>query len=176
MPPFKKERAMAETTTAATKTPARKPAARAKPKAAATGPKRTAAAEARTVAKTTVEKVKESVGSVASEAVGAAKKAATEGKDRATEALTGVAKVVNDAAQVVEDKVGATYGDYARRAATGVSNVAESLQKKDVDDLIADARNFIRKNPAVAIGAAAAVGFALMRLIKVGSAADSDEA
>lgn len=166
---------MAEDTAAAPKRAPRKTPA--KP-AADTGaaPKRTARAEARDVAKTTVEKVREQVGSVASEAVGAAKKAATEGKDRATEALSGVAKVVNDAAQVVDDKVGATYGDYARRAADGVSGFADSLQSKDIDDLIADARNFVRKNPAVAIGAAAAVGFVLMRLVKIGGSGDGDEA
>lgn len=139
-------------------------------------PKSTAKASAQAAAKTTVEKVKESVGSVATEAMGAAKKAATEGKDKATEALSGVAKVVNDAAQVVEDKVGATYGNYARRAADGVSGFADNLQNKDIDDLIADARDFVRKNPAVAIGAAAAVGFVLTRLIKVGSAGDGEEA
>ncbi len=142
---------------------------------AASGDGRTASRSgARAVATTTVEKVKETVGSVATEAVGAAKKAANEGKDKATEALSGVAKVVNDAAQVVEDKVGATYGNYARRAADGVTGFAESLQGKDIDDLIADARNFVRKNPAVAIGAAAAVGFVLTRLIKVGSVGVTD--
>jgi ElaB/YqjD/DUF883 family membrane-anchored ribosome-binding protein len=170
---------MAETKPTAARSPARKPATRttaAKAKAATVAPKRTAATEAKAVAKTTVDKVKEQVNSVAGEAVDAAKKAATEGKDRATEALTGVAKMVNDAAQVVDDKVGSTYGDYTRRAATSVSNVAESLQSKDVDDLIADARNFVRKNPAVAIGAAAAVGFVLMRLIKIGGTGDGDEA
>jgi len=162
---------MAEPTATPKRTPRKAPAS------ASTGEKPAARkAAAKAVAKTTVEKVKESVGSVATEAVGAAKKAATEGKDKATEALTGVAKVVNDAAQVVEDKVGATYGNYARRAADGVSGFAETIQNKDIDDLIADARDFVRKNPAVAIGAAAAVGFVLTRLIKVGSTDSTDEA
>jgi ElaB/YqjD/DUF883 family membrane-anchored ribosome-binding protein len=162
------------------KAPARKPAARkapaAKPKATTASLKATVAADAKAAAKTTVDKVKESVSSVATEAVGAAKKAATEGKDKATEALSGVAKMVSDAAQVVDEKVGPAYGDYTRRAATGVSNVVDSLQSKDIDDLITDARNFVRKNPAVAIGAAAAVGFILTRLIKIGSAGDDDKA
>lgn len=162
--------------TATTKRPARKAPAKATGGSTVAKAKATAKSSAQAAAKTTVEKVRESVGSVATEAMGAAKKAATEGKDKATEALSGVAKVVNDAAQVVEDKVGATYGNYARRAADGVSGFADNLQNKDIDDLIADARNFVRKNPAVAIGAAAAVGFVLTRLLKVGSAGDGEEA
>jgi ElaB/YqjD/DUF883 family membrane-anchored ribosome-binding protein len=167
---------MAEETAPAPKRTTRKTADAAAMGGKTAKPKSAVKASAQAAAKTTVEKVKESVGSVATEAMGAAKKAATEGKDKATEALSGMAKVVNDAAQVVEDKVGATYGNYARRAADGVSGFAENLQNKDIDDLIADARSFVRKNPAVAIGAAAAVGFVLTRLIKVGSAGDGEEA
>jgi len=162
--------------TAPAKPAARKAPAKTNGSGTTAKPKSTAKSTAQAAAKTTVEKVRESVGSVATEAVGAAKKAANEGKDKATEALTGVAKVVNDAAQVVEDKVGATYGNYARRAADGVSGFANTIQNKDIDDLIADARDFVRKNPAVAIGAAAAVGFVLTRLIKVASAGETDEA
>ena len=44
-----------------------------------------------------------------------------------------------------------------------------ALKGKDVDDLVEDTRKFIREKPAVAIGAAAAVGFVLMRLMKAGS-------
>ncbi len=47
--------------------------------------------------------------------------------------------------------------------------VADALKGKDVDDLVEDTRKFIREKPAVAIGAAAAVGFVLMRLMKAGS-------
>ena len=36
------------------------------------------------------------------------------------------------------------------------------------DDIVEDTRNFVRKSPALAIGAAAAVGFLLTRLIRAG--------
>jgi ElaB/YqjD/DUF883 family membrane-anchored ribosome-binding protein len=54
--------------------------------------------------------------------------------------------------------------------------IIRAVPNKDIDDLIADARNFVRKNPAVAIGAAAAIGFILTRLIKVGTSGESEEA
>lgn len=93
---------------------------------------------------------------------------AAEGKDKATDALDNLAKLVNDAAGTVDQQVGAQYGDYARKAADLVSGLSSSLQAKDVDALVADAGEFVRKSPAVAIGAAAALGFVLVRLVKSG--------
>ncbi len=115
-----------------------------------------------------IGKAKETTSKLASEAVGAARTAANEGKDRASEALTSMSKAVEGAASLVEDKVGPAYGAYARKAADQVSGIAQSLQSKDIDDLIDDTRNFVRKQPMIAIGAAAAIGFVLTRLIKIG--------
>ena len=123
---------------------------------------------AQSTKKTTVEKVKEHASTLVGEATDAARNAANEGKNKASEALETVSKVVENAAQMVEDKVGPTYGNYARKAATGVSSFAESLQNKDIDELIDDTRNFVRKQPIIAVGAALAIGFALTRLIKLG--------
>jgi ElaB/YqjD/DUF883 family membrane-anchored ribosome-binding protein len=64
--------------------------------------------------------------------------------------------------------MGPQYGDYARKAAESVAGTARSLDDKDVDQLVADARDFVRKSPAVALGAAALVGFVLMRLARGG--------
>jgi ElaB/YqjD/DUF883 family membrane-anchored ribosome-binding protein len=50
-----------------------------------------------------------------------------------------------------------------------VSGVADTLKSKEVDELLEGARDFVRNKPAVAIGAAAALGFVLTRLIKAGN-------
>jgi hypothetical protein len=42
------------------------------------------------------------------------------------------------------------------------------VRNKDVDTLFDDAREVVRKSPVVAIGTAAAIGFALVRLVKAG--------
>ena len=156
-----------DTTPAPAKTPRKKAVAPtvAAPSATPTKPK---------PVKSTVEKVRESAAGLATEAVGAARNAANEGKDRASEALGTFSKVVDNAAEMVEEKIGPTYGTYARKAATGVSDFANTLQGKDIDDLIADTRNFVRKSPVVAIGAAAAIGFVLMRLAKLGGSSDDE--
>ncbi len=53
-----------------------------------------------------------------------------------------------------------------------MSGFADTLRAKDVDELVAEARDFVKKSPAVAIGAAAAVGFVLARMVKSGLDAD----
>lgn len=93
---------------------------------------------------------------------------AEDGKTRATSALDDLAQLVNETAQSIDDRLGPQYGDYARRAAGTVTDLSENLRNKPVDELFDDARDLVRKSPAVAIGAAAAVGFALVRLIKAG--------
>ena len=133
------------------------------------GSAKAAAADAVSAAKDGVSKLKSEAANLASEAGDAARKAATTGKAKAAEALGGVAKLADDAARTVDERLGETYGDYARKASTAVSNVANALQSKDIDALVADTRAFVKKSPVVAIGAAAAVGFLLTRLIKIGT-------
>lgn len=91
-----------------------------------------------------------------------------QGKDRAVEALDGVASLVSDAASQVSDKLGDQYGGYIQQAADAVSGFASTLRDKDADELIDDARNAVRSSPAVAIAAAAAVGFLIARVVKSG--------
>lgn len=94
---------------------------------------------------------------------------AVQGKDRASNALDEFANIFHDAARSVDGKFGEEYGQYARQAAEYVTGVSNSLRDKDVEDLIEEARGLVRKSPAVAIGVAAAVGFALVRLVKAGA-------
>lgn len=114
--------------------------------------------------KTTVEKLKEEASTMASEAKDAARTAAATGKDKAAEALSGLSKIANDAAGAVDQHLGKAYGDYARKASTGVENVAMKLQEKDVDQLITEATDFAKKRPAIVAGAVAAIGLVLVGL------------
>ncbi|CAD7335952.1 hypothetical protein FIM10_03780 [Sphingomonadales bacterium 56] len=87
-------------------------------------------------------------------------------KDKTGTAMQSLAKLITDTAGTVDAKLGPQYGDYARQAAEAVAGAADTLDSKDVDQLMAEAKDFVRKSPAVAIGAAAVVGFVLMRLAK----------
>lgn len=94
------------------------------------------------------------------------------GKDRAVGALDQLATMLTDAAGQVDDKLGGQYGGYARNAADAVQKFSGQVKDQDFDQLLDQARELIRKSPAVAIGGAAAVGFVLARLFQSGVDAD----
>jgi ElaB/YqjD/DUF883 family membrane-anchored ribosome-binding protein len=99
----------------------------------------------------------------------------SQGLDRTSEALANVAKMVGDTAPGIEERLGPDYGDYARRAAGAIENVANSIAEKDPDELIEDTRNFVRNSPGLALAGAAVVGFVVARLLKSGLAADDED-
>ncbi|MDB5686383.1 MAG: hypothetical protein JWR77_972 [Rhizorhabdus sp.] len=92
------------------------------------------------------------------------------GKDKTVEALDNVATLVSDAAKAVDEKLGDQYGGYIRQAADAVTGFADTLRAKDADDLVNGARDAVRSSPAIAIAAAAAVGFLVARVVKSGFA------
>jgi len=172
-------------------TPIKKAATKAAPKAKAAAPKaaaakapaaksaaakpaprpRTAAKPAGAFADVTGEATKsfkDGAAKLGKDASGKARAYAEDGKARVGGVLDELSKMMGDAAGTVDEKVGAQYGNYARSAAEAVSGFSESLKSKNVDDIVADARDFVKKSPAIAIGTAAALGFVLMRLIKSG--------
>jgi ElaB/YqjD/DUF883 family membrane-anchored ribosome-binding protein len=101
----------------------------------------------------------------------------TQGLERTAEALANASRMVGDTATGIEERLGAEYGDYARRAASTIENAANSIASKDPDELIDDTREFVRNSPGVALAGAAVVGFVLARLVKsgLGTGQDDDE-
>jgi ElaB/YqjD/DUF883 family membrane-anchored ribosome-binding protein len=97
-----------------------------------------------------------------------------QGLERAAEALANVSKMVGDTAPGIEERLGPEYGDYARRAAGAIEGAANSIAEKDADELMDDARTFVRNSPGIALAGAAVVGFVMARLIKSGLASGSE--
>ncbi len=112
---------------------------------------------------------------LASQAGDRARGLVTQGLERTSEALANVARMVGDTASGIDERLGEEYGDYARRAAGTIENVANSIAEKDPDELIDDTRNFVRNSPGVALAGAAVVGFVVARLLKSGLARNEDE-
>src|SRR5947208_489398 len=112
---------------------------------------------------------------IASHAGDRARGLVSQGLERTSEALANVAKMVGDTASGVEERLGPEYGDYARRAAGSIENVANSIASKDPDELIEDTRNFVRNSPGIALAGAAVVGFVVARLLKTGLAGNDDD-
>jgi len=163
--------------TSSTETPKRKRATGAASTAAKTA--KSAAKEASSAAKNKAAEVeaaardwREQAGEYAEQAKATACNAATSAKNTTGDALHGLSKLIAETAETVDSKLGPQYGDYARKAAETVAGAAQTLNEKDVDQLTADARDFVRKSPAVAIGAAAIVGFVLMRMMRGSSSSD----
>jgi ElaB/YqjD/DUF883 family membrane-anchored ribosome-binding protein len=98
-----------------------------------------------------------------------------QGLERTSEALANVSKMIGDTAPGIEERLGPEYGDYARRAAGAIENVANTIAEKDPDELIDDTRNFVRNSPGVALAGAAVVGFVVARLLKSGLASDRED-
>ncbi|RDE05110.1 hypothetical protein [Sphingomonas aracearum] len=101
---------------------------------------------------------------------------AEDGKAKAGSLLDDFARLLQDAAGNVDGKLGEQYGNYARSAASTVSDFSGKVKNKDLDELVAEARGFVEKSPAVAIGTAAALGFVLMRVVKAGIDANKTDA
>ena len=153
---------------AATKAaPARKPAS---VKAAKDHPIRDQIAATRDTIKSEASKkaasLKDEATAFKNQASAKARDAATKGKDKAAEAVGSLAKMLEDSAGTVDSKFGKQYGDYARSAASTVAGLATTLDKKDLDELAASTRDMVKKNPAIAVGAATVIGFVLARMLK----------
>lgn len=155
---------------AATAKPATKPAAKVAPKPRVTKPKPS-------IAKPKVVKpapmneettLRDHAQKIGKQATDKARDAAKQGIGKATDVLDNVAATVGDSANSIDERFGKPFGDYARKAAEAVSGAASSVKGKEVDELLEAARGFVKKNPLVAAGAAAAIGFALTRLFRAG--------
>lgn len=98
----------------------------------------------------------------------------SQGLERTSEALANVARMVGDTAPGIDERLGEEYGDYARRAAGTIENVANTIAEKNPDELIEDTRTFVRNSPGIALAGAAVVGFVVARLLKTGLGRDED--
>jgi len=122
-----------------------------------------------------VDRFREGRDNLSSQAGEKARGLVSQGLERTSEALANVARMVGDTAPGIEERLGADYGDYARRAAGAIENAANTIASKDPDELIEDTRNFVRDSPGIALAGAAVVGFVVARLLKSGLARDEDE-
>jgi ElaB/YqjD/DUF883 family membrane-anchored ribosome-binding protein len=111
----------------------------------------------------------------ASQAGDRARGLVSQGLERTSETLANLSKMVGDTAAGVEERLGPEYGDYARRAAGAIENVANQIASKDPDELIDDTRTFVRNSPGIALAGAAVVGFVVARLLKSGLSKDNGD-
>ncbi|MBZ6379970.1 MULTISPECIES: hypothetical protein [Pacificimonas] len=112
------------------------------------------------------ESVKDQANKLAGDAATRARSAAEEGKAKASETVRNLAASTRDAANQFKGTQAEPLTQYVNGAADSIEQFASTLDEKTVDELLDDLRVMVRKSPAIAIGAAAAVGFALSRFAK----------
>jgi ElaB/YqjD/DUF883 family membrane-anchored ribosome-binding protein len=115
-----------------------------------------------------VGQVREQVMSLREQATDRARQFAEGGKERTSTMLDDFSEVMQEAARSIDERLGDQYGTYAHRAADAVSSLAGNLRARTLEDLLDDTRSVVRKSPAIAVGTAAVLGFALVRLVKTG--------
>lgn len=87
-------------------------------------------------------------------------------KERATEGIGSVAKAVRQTTQPLRDAQQETMAHYAEQAAGQLDRLSTALREKDVSELLGDAQRFARRNPAIFIGSAFAIGLMAARFFK----------
>jgi hypothetical protein len=117
-------------------------------------------AEAEAQAGAIAEEAKAELGKMADKAKGMA----AEQKEFVSGQLEGVAEAVNKVAGELEAQNATTAG-YARTLADTVTSFSDTIKNKDVDELLAMAQDFGRRQPAVFMAAAALAGFAASRFL-----------
>jgi len=113
-----------------------------------------------------MDKVKTGGGKLSGQAADKARGLVGQGLARSSEAIGSVGKLIGDTATGLDERLGSDYGDYARKAASTLDDVAGRLANKDADELIDDTRQFVRKSPGTAVGLAALAGFFFARLFR----------
>jgi hypothetical protein len=91
------------------------------------------------------------------------------GKDRALDGLGGVAQAVRETTQSLRNQQHDTIAGYVDEAANQIDRLARHLKNKSVGELIDDTRQLARRQPALFIGAAFAIGLVGARFVKSSS-------
>ena len=116
----------------------------------------------------TRQQIKDSAGNVRQQATDKLRLVAENGKAKADGAIDQLVKTLNDAASSIDEKVGAQYGQYAHQAISTVTGYTDQIKDKSVDEIFDEVRALVAKNPAIATGVAAAIGFVVARLAQSG--------
>jgi hypothetical protein len=93
-------------------------------------------------------------------------------KDKAVETMSTVATAIRETGDKLKG-VG-PLGDVAGRAADGIEKVADFFEGKHISDVVRDVESFARREPALFIGAALAVGLIGGRFLKSSAHRSSD--
>jgi hypothetical protein len=87
-------------------------------------------------------------------------------KDRATDRLGTMAQAVRQSTQQLREQHHETVASYVEQAADHIERLSQRLRQKDVGTLLADAQQLARRQPALFVGSAFALGVIVARFLK----------
>jgi len=90
-------------------------------------------------------------------------------KDRAADSLTTIATALQAASREMRNQDGGPIADYIDTAAGQVDQIATALRDQDISQLLKTTEQFARRQPALFLAAAFALGFAGTRFLKSSS-------
>jgi hypothetical protein len=99
-----------------------------------------------------------------------ARSVATDQKNAAAHRMEGVAHALRRASDDLRDQGQPMVAEYSRHVAEGLESFADSLGKRNVDELVEGVEDFARTRPVAFLGGAAVAGFALARFMKSSAA------
>lgn len=90
-------------------------------------------------------------------------------KGRVTDSLTSLAQAVRQSTESLRGNEQPAVAQYVEQAAGQLERLSNRLRDRDVKDLMQDAQQFARRQPAIFIGAAFAAGLLAARFMKSSS-------
>lgn len=124
------------------------------------------APEAREGARSTMEQAKEQVARAAHEAETRTRSMIESQKGAAADSVHNVADALRKTAHQLDDQNQRMAGQLTNWAAEGLDRFSQSLRERDLGALLNQAEDVARRQPAVFIGGAVALGFVVSRFLK----------
>ena len=97
----------------------------------------------------------------------------TSQKSRATDSLGNLARAVRETSEPLRNNQQDALAGLVERAADGIERFSGQLRDRDLNELVDDVQQYARRQPALFIGAAFAVGVMAARFLKSSSPAAS---
>jgi hypothetical protein len=89
-----------------------------------------------------------------------------EQKDHAAESLGAIADALRQSGQRLREQNQGAVAPYAERAAAGIERASGYLRQRDVNQIVTEVEGYARRQPAVFLGGAAALGLLAARFLK----------
>jgi len=113
-----------------------------------------------------MDQAKEKVSQAAGQAQQKAKSQLTDRKDQVADGMDSIAYALRQTSQQLEGQDASMVGNYVTKAADTISNISHQVREKDVDQLLHEVEGFARREPAIALGSAFAIGVIAARFLK----------